>query len=419
MFFSLFGKECKMISKSIIFYAFIIVVILFYCTQYEQEASKYLEAAKSGQRVSEQDYGKVINDLVKPTREDGYYGEKEAEIPEQIIPRVAWGLYIECRDNGFRAYPYGFYKKVKLKENDLARAKEIFQEITGFTIEEVSEKLKSGEEDIPINADLTYDSFKVLMAELRDMIGAMSSYSNLKQYGSVPMTYEEALAEYNNLVEKDKVSGGFARLFSDYVGIVVGFFPIFFVVAYALKDKRAGMQELIYSRKASAFQIVGARFLALIVMMFLPILILAVISTITLYTGVKPMGLSIDSVAFVRYSMIWLLPTLLMTTAIGYFLTELTQSAIGIIAQGVLWIIMLVRTDLTGDYMYALVIRHNSILEYDIYVNGKSLILINRIGYTCLAIIIMAVTVLLFDRKRRGKWHVQGKHHKILRSRKN
>lgn len=36
------------------------------------------------------------------------------------------------------------------------------------------------------------------------------------------MNYEEALEEYNQTINKDKVTGGFARLFCDYMGLELG-----------------------------------------------------------------------------------------------------------------------------------------------------------------------------------------------------
>ena len=41
------------------------------------------------------------------------------------------------------------------------------------------------------------------------------------------MTYEQALLEYDNILYKDKVSGAYARLFCDYIGIILGLLPVF------------------------------------------------------------------------------------------------------------------------------------------------------------------------------------------------
>ena len=40
MFLDLFGQECKKISKNILYYALIIIMILFYATQYATDSSE-------------------------------------------------------------------------------------------------------------------------------------------------------------------------------------------------------------------------------------------------------------------------------------------------------------------------------------------------------------------------------------------
>ena len=67
-----------------------------------------------------------------------------------------------------------------------------------------------------------------------------------------PATYEEAMEEYNSFLYDDKITGGYARLFGDYMGIALGILPVFLVVTRELRDRRAGMEELIYTRTASS-----------------------------------------------------------------------------------------------------------------------------------------------------------------------
>lgn len=450
MFLNLFLKECKMLGKNILYIAFAVILLLFYTSQYESDTYSEIKEVKTGNRESGSENYKVINPLIAPKESDGFYGNKAAEIPEQVMPRVICQLYVEARFNSYEAYPYGFFKSVKLNAKKQARVSEIFKELTGYTVDEITAQLKDieikkiqswgntekqadeiykvlskaivrsmgYEEYIPMNKDLTYERFKGLMVELEDMIGAMSAYSNLERYGSVEVTYEEALTEYENLVQKDHVSGAYARLFCDYMGIVMAFFPVFVVVAYALKDKRAKMQELIYSRKETSICIVGSRQLALVVMMFVPVLLLAAVSTVELFIGVKPLGVPFDWLAFMKYSIIMVLPTLLVTVGLGYFMTELTQSAIGIAVQGVIWFLCIAGTQLSGDYSYSLIIRHNIVGEYDLFTAAMKAIAVNRIGYTLLALGLFFITVILFGLKRSGRWYAKRKPYKVSHNNK-
>ena len=76
------------------------------------------------------------------------------------------------------------------------------------------------------------------------------------------MTYEDAAEAYNTLTEKDRLSGGYARLFSDYMVIFLGILPVFLAVTRGLRDRRAMMQELIYTRRCSSFTVVTSRYLS-------------------------------------------------------------------------------------------------------------------------------------------------------------
>ena len=62
----------------------------------------------------------------------------------------------------------------------------------------------------------------------------------------------ELKEEYDNLVEKDGYTGGYLRLFCDYMGIIVAILPVFVVATRSLRDKRAKMKDLVYTRKVSS-----------------------------------------------------------------------------------------------------------------------------------------------------------------------
>lgn len=427
-FIDLVWRECCMIGQSILYFAFLFVLVLSFSSQYAADRASDLENITSGNRVTINQYGeKSINPFVEPKETDGFYGYKKAEVPEQVMPRVAVTLYRECRDNKYASYPYDFIKWVKLSKDKQERAGEIFQEITGYTISEYNDIVKkryqmqqeeisengdgnvtidsTGYYEIPIAEILSYQQFKERMLELEEMIGPESSYSNLERYGREEISYEDASKAYDSLVKKDKVSGAYARLFCDYMGIFLAIFPAFVAVAYARRDKRAGIRELVNSRQLSSVKLIGARYLALVLMMFLPILVLCIPTTWEIYSMTKPLGLPIDILAFFKYSIAWLLPTLMFTVSLSYFLTELTQTAIGILVQVALWFLTLNKTPLVGGYEWSFFLRHNSIMEYGVYEAGISEIWINRITYVIVAIGLVLMTSALFARKRKGRWY--------------
>ena len=98
---------------------------------------------------------------------------------------------------------------------------------------------------------LSYERFEEVMQEVDDMLGGGSSYAldSIGDNGSEPKTYEDAVKEYEELVHKDGYTGGYARLFSDYMVIILGILPVFLAVTRELRDRRANMQELLYVRR--------------------------------------------------------------------------------------------------------------------------------------------------------------------------
>ena len=97
MFGSLFLKECKAISKSIIYFVFIVVTILFYWSDLAGNVENNIKNHNNPTSITEHSE----NPLVKPIPEQEYYGAKHAEVPEQIIPDTILTLLRETRDNSF------------------------------------------------------------------------------------------------------------------------------------------------------------------------------------------------------------------------------------------------------------------------------------------------------------------------------
>ena len=95
---------------------------------------------------------------------------------------------------------------------------------------------------------LAYDTFLTDMHKVCEILGPGSGFTEegIRQNAMVEMTYEDALEEYNNLLEKDGLTGGYARLFCDYMGIILAVLPVFVAVTREIRDKRAQMKELLY-----------------------------------------------------------------------------------------------------------------------------------------------------------------------------
>ena len=166
------------------------------------------------------------------------------------------------------------------------------------------------------------------------------------------------------------------------------------------------MRDLIYSRRISSAKIVLTRYIAQIIILFLPVILLAIFAT-TQITAEYP-GFELHLLAFIGYSFGWLLPTLMVSASVGTVMTELTDTPIGIVIQGIWWFLGLFSgvAHIDGGYGWDLILRHNTVGNTQVYLDNFSILLWNRIVYTAFALILIVGTIVVYERKRRGKWNV-------------
>lgn len=412
MFGQLFVKECRQTVKSLTYWLIVLALILDFSTQL------------GGLEI-----------MQKPKENQQDYGLRASDDKEVIMESTLGALAEEYDRESYSTYPIGFYKQVTLSEEDDKKIAEILKETTGLDgreeigpkIEEwyASQQNQAGENMqglllTPVKG-LSYERFEELMDQADDILGGGSNYSESyrKENALVPMTYEEALEEYNILMQKDRLTGGYARLFSDYMVIFLGILPVFLSVARGLRDRRAGMQELIYTRKCPAAIIIMSRYLSMVVMLILPILIISVIPFAQCLEYGKAAGISIDMLAFVKYTFGWLVPTIMMVLAVGMFLTELTDTALAVLVQGVWWFMAAfgsIQSIDGGVYGWNLMPRHNTELNWQGYQDAFSQLAANRLLYVALSVVLVALTTLIYTQKRRGRLQFHGK---ILANRKS
>lgn len=402
----LFFKECKKVLFSLAFLVYIITVCAMYYTQFQGDCDT---------RLSE------------PIPNQSDYGMVAKEIPEILMPAAANGLVTEYLKGYYTAYPIGFVKKVKLSKKKSTQMAEIITEVSGITKQELDNfsDFESGgyyidengymsylEPNIPevtIPENLTYERFRELMRKADDIIGGGSDYCDdyiVGNFSLVPKSYEDAKEEYNSFLNEDKISGAYARLYCDYMGIVLAILPVFVAVSFAGLDKKSRMEQLAYSRKISSAKLIFTRYSALIFMMTIPVIITAVIAHITvnnLYSGS-----SIDSFAILKSALIWLVPNIMLSTAVGMIITELGSGIIAIFVQGALWFgsIFANTGSLTGNIQkFTLVIRHNSLYDAEIFKAQYSTFIFNRVFFTVFSIAMIIITAFVYGQKRRGKLH--------------
>lgn len=437
MFLTLFLKECRQMTKCLTYYIIIICMILFYSTQLGN--SEVVTEPQPGQ----ESYGWTVSN-------------DKAVIMEKTVEVFAR----EYHFNKYATYPFGFYKKVTLGNRKQANMGEILSKVTGWEKEKLDEFLKndyfkanasgaSGQTSVtvpsdagvdqtelviqevtengqaseinalPVKADLTYEQFTELMSEADKLLGGGSSYAkdSLQSNAYVHKTYEQALKDYQDIINKDHLTGAYARLFSDYMGIVLAILPVFITVTRVLRDRRAKANEIIFSRKASSLHIILPRYLAMLAMLLLPVIIIAAFLMLQCTVSASGSGIAIDYLAFPEYILGWLLPTLMVTVSAGMLITVLTDTAIAIIFQGLWWFISLMGCrNLIGGYGWNLVPRHNSLGYYQNFRDNFNILAANRIAYAATAIVLILAAAAVYDLKRKGRIDIRGK---IFSNRKN
>lgn len=404
MFLTLFKKECSCYLKSVTYFIYLAAVILFYLSQ----------------------MGEMIVPVEKP--QPGYedYGECRTTDKDLIMQNTLVELLWEYTAEEYVTYPVGFYKSVRLNDKEQEKVKKILLDMT--TLDEKNlEDFCNGNDDVvreiysafKPEQNLSWEEFSAGMEELDDMLGGGSKYSKDSiKYTEVPQTYEQALAAYESLLKDDRVTNAYARLFCDYMGIILTILPVFLAVTRVLKDRKAQADQVIFMAKAHSAKIVFTRYLSAVFVIIIPVLLLGFMSLMQAVYFAKGIHSEYDIFAYVKYTGFWLLPGILVCLSTGFFLTELTDSAIAVFVQGIWWFVSIFTSsmDLVGGAGWNLIPRFNTVGEFAVYEQMKEQLVKNRLCYTGLALILIFGTIVIYSRKRKGEFVSAGTK---LRNRKN
>lgn len=376
----LFIKEFKYIFKNITFYIFIGVVLLFYFTQFSPPKS--IDGLKP-----------LPPEELKAQGKAEYYGYKPVEDEEQEMVQMYGLLYLTYNNDDMLVSGIMINKNVKLSQEQKNLIKEVMDKLA-------PEGFKDKISDVKIQVD--YSKYLELIDKLDKDLGGNTPFSkkNRKMYLSVPKTYEEALEDYKEIIEKDKLTNAAAREFSDYMGITAGFFVIFLSAFILSKDKRSRMQELICSRKITSYKYVIAKYLALIAAITLVYLTIATHATILFAKIGTANNINVDMLAFYKYTLWWIVPTVMFTTAVGMLISTIFNNGlVAVPIQFLLWMNSML--PLIGDYsLTKFVIRFNKFGMYREYVSNIRQISINRGFYVLLSMLVIFAAAYIWSLKR-------------------
>lgn len=424
---TLYKKELIRILKSLIFLIVAAGIVIFTVSQGVLPPNSIAQKPQPGQQS---------------------YGMTKSEDPQLIMPEATKSLFAQFSANSYVTYPNGFYKAIKLNQADNQKMQTVINSLG--TQSDSSEKSQSsasenqsdglsikinGSEgkleytdgdglqitipqnnqitDFKLNPNITWSYFCELMKQADDILGGGSDFSEQwisHRFGQIPITYEQALADYEMIVDSDKITGAHARLFSDYVGIISALLPVFISVFILMRDRK-NVAPMLYTRKVSSLKLTTARFCAALTACMLPILIMGVILTF-MHIKAYP-NADIDLFAYLKYSLFWIMPTVMLSISVGMFFTVLTNTPIAIGVQLLWWFYDTMIQGSQGAYnflgvnsLFTLVPRHNSFGNTKAFLDYLPKLIQNRIAIAILALALVLLTALIFNIKRRGMLNV-------------
>jgi len=410
---SLFREEIKRVLKNPLFLLISILIIAFSMSQ-------------MGRKIDPRD-------MDKPKFHQESYGTTYTKDKNIIKPNAISGLLQEYLSNSYTTYPYGFYRNVELNNKKNEEMTKLLSALTGESVEnlkkiKMSDKLVD-DEMLSINdadeymkkmnerlssyikKDIGDEEFLKLMEKTDQLLGGGSSYSKSMismEYGGRPKTYEEAVREHNLMIEKDKISGAYARLFCDYTGIALGFLPIFLSVAFWYMDKGSKSQDILYSKPVSTISLIISRYLAMLISFTI---VLVLFASYYNFQVISEFGLNqVDPFYFYGYTLVWLLPIIMLVLSVGTFMTIVTDSPIGIGVQLIWWFLDMFTgiSDIKGGYEHSMVLRHNIVGNTMIYMENRGQLFLNRSLYILLAIGLLILSIWIYNEKRKGKVRING-----------
>ncbi|KRL11342.1 ABC transporter permease [Schleiferilactobacillus perolens] len=298
-------------------------------------------------------------------------------------------------DNAYVTYPFGFAKRVTLNAQVQAKVGKLLNQARRI-------------DNRPTLAKT--------LGHVDQLLGGHSDYApaTLQRFAVRPMTLAEARQDHTLIMRKDRITGAYARLFADIAGIIAAILPTIVIIAYCYIDRRAQVMPTIQAKPMGTLKWLGTQYAASVAGLIIPVIIaaLALFGRVTwLYPGV-----ALDYLAFAKAACFWVLPTLMVSTAVGFLSDALFSNFTGFALQIGWWLIVMTigARQVIGNYGWLLIPRHNTLHNVAYFYAHLSELAINRLGYTILAITLLILTMLLINLQREGKYrglHIRPAHH--------
>lgn len=370
MILNIICKEIKYQLKNVTFYGFFIVVLLMFFSQLG---------------IPEKD------DLTLQTQSEKHYStEKIIDHYEQMKHMYLW-LGKNYSEGTVLKYKFSFGYDANLTD------------IQKNYLKTVIDKLYTFDDNNTLQVNVSYDEFPGILKDLDKNLGGNTIYGTPEEHGifSDEISFQNAEKAFNDVMEKDKFTNAYGRLFADYLGITAGFFPVFLSSFIFTREKRKKDYEKIYSSKISFTKYILAKYIGICICIMGCYFIFATYTTLAYLKFALDSNCAIDTLAIYKYTFGWICPTVLFTTAFGMLMSIIFNNGIAAIAIQLIACFSSIR-NLSGQYgLTKYVIRFNVFGEHDSYLNFRPAIIENRIFYTILSFVIVLLSSYIWTRFRK------------------
>lgn len=298
----------------------------------------------------------------------------------------------EYNENTYTTYPMGFAKTTSLKSDK----RDAMQEQI-VALKQASNRRKLNH----------------AVKRVDQLLGGHSGYTtaNIVTLARRQMNAKEAKQDYRLIVTRDRISGAFARVFADIAGLIVGILPTVIVIAFCYADRRSRALATVQSKFISSGRRIITQYCASLIVLLLPVLAVAMYFTLRV-VGLYPHQ-AIDLLAFMKATFIWVLPTLMISSAVGFMTYQLFGNFMGFALQIGWWLIttMIGSHRVDGNYGWLLMPRHNSLHNVAYFYDHLNELLVNRASYAVLALIMVGIAILIAQLRKGGLRLALSSHH--------
>ena len=207
-----------------------------------------------------------------------------------------------------------------------------------------------------------------------------------------------AAEDYALARDVDRFSGAHARLFASRVGGALAVLSAFPAAALFWHDRR-GCRAAVCARSVSSWKLVFCRYAALTAAMALPVAVMAL--TLTCVAAMDYGPANVDMLAYGKYALFWILPTIALSTAVGLLPAALTGLPLGPLLA-LLWGW---RARSAPAFAYAALFapRHEALGETARFLENVGALARGRFAAALLGLALCALAAFAVEWKRRGR----------------